>query len=50
MLNLNIYYKFYLSADIAINALLSEAEMALLFFIVLEKNEKNSLCTNHKKA
>lgn len=43
MLKPNIYYKFYLAADIAINALLSKAEMVLLFFVGLEKSEK-TLC------
>lgn len=40
MLNLNIYCMFHLAADIPINALLSKAEMVLLFFVVLEKIEK----------
>jgi len=43
MLNLNIYYLFHLAADIPINALLSKAEIVLLFFIVLEKIGK-TLC------
>lgn len=40
MLNLNIYYVFHLAADVPINALLSKAEMVLLFFVVLKKIEK----------